>query len=209
MSATYGPEDFAAEFAVSRETMDRLAAYDATLLDWQSRMNLIARSTIEDRWARHYRDSAQLMRHLPQEAKSLLDLGSGAGFPGLVLTALAADQLGAVHLVDSVGKKARFLSAAAEAMELKNVSVSAKRIEALPPSKPDIITARALAALPKLLGLVAPFVGPKTTCLFPKGQHVVDELTEATKSWHMTVEQIPSVTASESVILAIRNLAPR
>jgi len=206
---TYGPQDFAAEYDVSRETMERLAAYDATLVDWSSRHNLIARSTINDRWERHYRDSAQLFALLPNDARTLVDLGSGAGFPGLVLAAMGAARGLKVILVESIGKKAAFLQAAIDAMRLGNARVIPQRIESITVSPPDVVTARALAQLDKLLGYAAEFTNEKTRLIFPKGQDVEAELTEAAKSWHMKVEKRPSVTSPGSTILIIRELRPK
>lgn len=203
------PEEFAEATGVSRETMDRLKAYDAALLDWSSRHNLIARSTIEDRWRRHYLDSAQLFPLIPAGAKSVLDIGSGAGFPGLVLAAMGAERGLKVTLVESIGKKAAFLSSAASAMGLDNVSVIPQRIESITISKPDVITARALARLYKLLAYVHEIAGQNTLCLFLKGQDVEDELTEAAKSWHMKAVRHPSVTSAGATILALSELRPK
>jgi len=206
---TYGPDEFAAEFGVSRETMDRLNAYDAVLLDWASRHNLIARSTIEDRWQRHYRDSAQLYAFIPPMAKRLADLGSGAGFPGLVLAAMGATRGLRVDLVESTGKKAAFLRAAIDAMGLSEIRVIPQRIESITISPPDVVTARALAQLGKLLAYAHEFSNEKTQVIFPKGQDVEAELTAAAKSWHMKVEKRPSVTSPGSTILIIRDFAPK
>ncbi|MCB2112254.1 MAG: 16S rRNA (guanine(527)-N(7))-methyltransferase RsmG [Parvularculaceae bacterium] len=205
---TYGPDEFAKEFGISREVADRFGIYDATLLEWSSRHNLVSRSTIEDRWSRHYRDSAQLYRRIPSDAKTLLDLGSGAGFPGLVLAVMGAERKLEVSLVESIGKKAAFLSAAAEAMALKTVSVIPERIESITIYPPDIVTARALAQLGKLLGYAHEIAGERTTMLFPKGQDVEVELTDAAKYWHMDVVKHPSVTSPGSTILEIRRLRP-
>ncbi|MEQ8179365.1 MAG: 16S rRNA (guanine(527)-N(7))-methyltransferase RsmG [Amphiplicatus sp.] len=203
------PADFAAATAVSRETMARLEAYDAVFLDWASRHNLVARSTLEDRWRRHFLDSAQLFPLIPEEAKTLADLGSGAGFPGLVLAAMGAERGLKVTLIESTGKKAAFLSEAAKAMRLGNVSVIPQRIESTTFSVgPDVITARALAPLAKLLGYAHGLAGKNTLCLFLKGQDVGGELTEAAKSWHMEAERTASVTSADSAIVAIRRLTP-
>ena len=206
---TYGAEEFAAEFSVSRETMDRLKAYDDVLLDWSSRHNLIARSTIRERWERHYRDSAQLYALIPTDAASLIDLGSGAGFPGLVLAAMGVERGLAVSLVESIGKKAAFLSAAVDAMRLSKARVIPQRIESITLSPPDIVTARALAQLDKLLGYAHEFAIEKTTIILPKGQDVEAELTLAAKSWHMEVVKHPSLTSPGSTILVIRHLMPK
>ena len=205
----YGPAAFDAEFNVSRETSASLAAFDACLLDWSTRHNLIARSTIVDRWDRHFRDSAQLYALIPAEAKTLVDLGSGAGFPGLVLAAMGAARGLRVTLVESTGKKAAFLSAASEAMGLSNVRVIPARIESLKIAKPDVITARALASLQKLCGHAFEIGGETSLCLFPKGQDVASELTEAAKYWHMDVEQRTSLTSPDSSILLISKLRPK
>lgn len=205
---TYSPEDFARAYDVSRETFRKLTAFDAALIDWSSRHNLIARSTIEDRWNRHYRDSAQLFALIPEDARTLVDLGSGAGFPGLVLAVMGEERGLQVSLVESVGKKAAFLSAAIAAMRLQNARVIPERIENLTLSAPDVVTARALAQLPKLLRYAHEFAGEKTLLILPKGQDVEAELTEAAKSWHMEVERRPSVTSPGSTILSIRHLRP-
>ena len=200
------PEEFAAAANVSRETMDRLLAMDRVLIDWSSRHNLIARSTIEDRWHRHYLDSAQLEPLIDTGAKSIVDMGSGAGFPGLIVAAMRPDVK--VTLIESTGKKAAFLSAAGEAMDLSNLKVIPARIESVKlPSPPDSITARALARLDKLLGYGAGMQGKNTKYYFLKGQDVEVELTEAAKSWHMEVIRHQSRTSPEATILEIGNLA--
>lgn len=203
---TYGPAQFQTEFNVSHETLARLEAYDRLLLEESAIHNLIARSTVERRWDRHFRDSAQLYALIPRGARSLVDLGSGAGFPGLVLAAFgAADGLQTV-LIESTGKKAAFLSRAASAMRLENVAVLPQRVESTTISPPDVITARAFARLVKLLAYAAEIAGEKTLIIAPKGQDVEDELTEASKCWHMKVERRPSVTSPESRILLISGL---
>ncbi|MDZ7629480.1 MAG: 16S rRNA (guanine(527)-N(7))-methyltransferase RsmG [Parvularculaceae bacterium] len=206
---TITPAGFAAEFNVSRETLARLEAFDACLLDWSARHNLIARSTLEDRWDRHFRDSAQLFALIPPEARSLADLGSGAGFPGLVLAAMGESRGLRVTLVESIGKKAAFLAAAIDAMGLANARVVPARIESLSIAKPDVITARALASLPKLLGYAHKIGDETTLCIFPKGQDVAAELTEAAKSWHMEVERRASRTNPHSAVLLIKRLRPK
>jgi 16S rRNA (guanine527-N7)-methyltransferase len=197
------------EIEFDPEVAQRLAAFDSVLLDWSARHNLIARSTIEDRWARHYRDSAQLFDLIPDDARTLVDLGSGAGFPGLVLAAMGAVRGLQVTLVESTQKKAAFLSAAAAAMGLRTVTVAPERIETLRLAPPDVITARALAPLPKLLAYAHQIAGKNTLCLFLKGQDVGAELTEAAKYWNMTVDQRDSLTSVGSKVLAIRKLAPQ
>lgn len=194
---------FAALTDVSRETLARFERYDATLLDWSTRHNLVARSTLPDRWRRHFLDSAQLASLLPPETKTIVDLGSGAGFPGLVLAALTAERGVKVFLIESTAKKAAFLAAAAEAMGLSNVTIINQRIENTHISPPDVITARALASLETLLELAEPLAGSATRCLFLKGQDVDSELTAATKSWNIEATRHRSQTAEDATILEV------
>lgn len=203
------PEEFAEAAHVSRETLGRLKAYDATLKAWLRRMNLIARASFDDRWRRHYLDSAQLYALIPAQAKTVVDLGSGAGFPGLVLAAMGAERGLHVTLVESTGKKAAFLTAAGDAMALRNLSVIPERIESITISAPDIIVARALARLDKLVAYGHEIAGENTLCLFLKGQDIEGELTEATKYWHMNVVRHASLTSAGSTILAVSNLRPK
>ena len=202
------PEEFAAAADVSRETLDRLLAMDRVLTAWSARHNLIARSTMEDRWRRHYLDSAQIAPLLPDGIRRLADLGSGAGFPGLVLAAMLAEKDVGVVLIESTRKKAAFLTAAGEAMGLSSLKVIPARIESVRlPAPPDVVTARALARLDKLLGYAHGIAGKSTRFFLPKGQDVEAELTEAAKSWHMNVIRHPSLTNPDATILEIGNLA--
>ena len=203
----FGPDAFAAAMPVSRETLARLKAYVGLLEEWNSRHNLVARSTLSDVWRRHVLDSAQLMPLIPREAASLIDLGSGAGFPGLVLACLLRDRPG-FHAVlyESTAKKCRFLEAAAARMQL-DVEVRAARMEDAAMERFDLVTARACAPLDKLLAYAQQFQGPRTVNLFLKGQSVEAELTEAHKSWRMTVLRHPSQTDPSGVILEIRELS--
>ena len=202
----FGPEDFARETDVSRETLARLKAYADLLADWNERHNLVARSTLPDLWHRHFLDSAQLEPLIPPGTRTLADLGSGAGFPGLVLAAMRPEI--AVTLHESTGKKCAFLAAAAERMSLA-VGVENERIESLTPKAFDVVTARALAPLPLLLSYAKPLMGPNSVCLFLKGQNVGSELTEAHKSWNMETSQVPSKTDPSGAILVVRKLVSR
>jgi 16S rRNA (guanine527-N7)-methyltransferase len=202
----FGPEDFARETGVSRETLARLEAYAGLLADWNARHNLVARSTLPDLWRRHFWDSAQLAPLIPQNPRPLADLGSGAGFPGLVLAAMRPDLAVTCH--ESTAKKCAFLQAAAERMALR-VTIENARIEDLPPRPYDVVTARALAPLPLLLSYAAPLTGPNSVCLFLKGQNLGSELTEAHKSWKMETSQVPSQTDPSGAILMVRKLVSR
>jgi 16S rRNA (guanine527-N7)-methyltransferase len=202
----FGPEEFAAATNVSRETLGRLKAYADLLRDWNSRHNLVSQRSLEDLWRRHFWDSAQLAPLVPPEAKSLADLGSGAGFPGLVLAELLRGRV-RVTLFEATSKKCEFLKAAAQRMELP-VFIENRRMEEAAPHRFDVITARACAPLPKLLSYAQYFSGSNSVCLFLKGQNIGAELTEAHKSWRMKARQIPSLTDPSGMILELRELSP-
>ena len=203
---SFGPDEFAAQTGVSRETLARLKAYADLLADWNARHNLVAKSTLPDIWHRHLLDSAQLALLIPPDARTLADLGSGAGFPALVLAAMRPDL--AVSLHEATTKKCAFLQAAADRMGIK-VTVRNARLEDLPPQPFDVVTARALAPLPQLLTYAYPFTAPDSVCLFLKGQNVGSELTEAHKYWNMRVSQVPSQTEPSAAIVTVRDLGPR
>ena len=202
--AIFGPEEFAVATGVSRETLSRLKAYIGLLTDWNARHNLVSKASLEDVWQRHVWDSAQLAPLVPEAAKTLADLGSGAGFPGLVLALLLEHRV-AVTLFEATRKKADFLRTVAERLGLA-VAVRSERIEDVAKKRFDVVTARACAPLPKLLEYAQHFAGPGTVCLFLKGQNVGVELTEAHKSWRMKVRQHPSLTHPFGAILEIREL---
>ena len=208
MRSVLTPEQFAAETGVSRDTLDRLSAYAALLTKWQASINLVGRDTLHDLWRRHMLDSAQLVRYLPAGARVVTDLGSGAGFPGLVL-AIVADLH--VHLVESIGRKTAFLQEAARITRAR-VTIHRDRIESVEPWASDAVTARALAPLSDLLALAAPFLHPATpdvdpVCLFLKGAQAEQELTDARKSWKIAVERFPSLAESAGCVLRIRGVS--
>jgi len=202
----FGPEDFAVQTGVSRETLARLKAYADALTDWNARHNLVSKNSLTDLWRRHFWDSAQLAPLIPAGAKNLADLGSGAGFPGLALAAMRPDL--AVTLFEATAKKCAFLQAAAERMGL-SVAIENARMEDLPPRAFDVVTARAVAPLPKLLEYAHSFMGPNSVCLFLKGQNVGSELTEGHKCWNMKLSQVPSQTDPSGAIVTVRELGPR
>jgi 16S rRNA (guanine527-N7)-methyltransferase len=195
MSVPLGPEGFAAALSVSRETIDRLSIYTELLVKWQARINLVGPATLADVWRRHMLDSAQLVALLPPGP--VLDLGSGAGFPGLVLGIMGA---GPVHLVESDRRKCAFLGEVARQTQAR-VVIHPQRIEALDPFPVAAITARALAPLAKLLDLAAPFLASGVHCLFLKGRNSEHELTEAAKDWMMGVERIASMSDPSGFII--------
>jgi 16S rRNA (guanine527-N7)-methyltransferase len=208
--ATAGRGDDAAAFqretGVSRETLDRLAAYANLLQKWNPAVNLVGRSTLADLWRRHMLDSAQLMALLPpapaDRSRRVVDLGSGAGFPGLVLAVMGA---GEVHLVEADGRKAAFLREAARTTGVE-VTFHVKRAESLSALDADVVTARAFAPLADLLGYAAPLLRPDGVGLFPKGKGVEGELTLARKAWNMTVHRVPSRTDPSATILRVEAL---
>ena len=202
----FGPKDFLAKSNVSQKTLAQLKAYADLLADWNARHNLVAKSTLPDLWHRHLWDSAQLAPLIPETAHTLADLGSGAGFPGLVLAAMRPELKVTLH--EATTKKCAFLQAAAERMGIK-VEIRNARLEDLPPQPFDAVTARALAPLPQLLEYAYRFTGPNTVCLFLKGQNVGPELTEASKYWNMKASQVPSQTDPSAAIVMVRELGPR
>lgn len=183
--------------------MDRLCAYVALLERWNARINLVGRATIGDVWRRHIMDSAQLYSLIPARARILVDLGSGAGLPGLVLAILGVPE---VHLLESDQRKAAFLR---EALRVTGTQAQlhAQRIEAIRAFPADIVTARALAPLAELLDLAQPFIAPSTVCLFLKGRTADDELTRAQEAWKMRAERLPSASDPSGIILRLESLA--
>jgi len=192
---------------VSRETEARLDCFVALLRQWQQRMNLIAPSTELTVWTRHIADSLQLLDLAPG-AKIWVDLGSGGGFPGLVIACALADTPGAqVHLIESNGKKAGFLREAARITGAA-AAIHAERIAEFVKHAPehiDVVTARALAPLNKLLAEASPLLKTGTTALFPKGQDVAAELTAAAKCWKIQPSLVPSRTDPNARIVVVRN----
>jgi 16S rRNA (guanine527-N7)-methyltransferase len=193
---------------VSRETLERLDRFVAELLSWRQRMNLIAPSTVPILWTRHVADSLQLLALAPQ-AKTWADLGSGAGFPGLVLACALAGIPGAtVHLVESTGKKAAFLREAAVVTGVPAI-IHAVRIVDFVNNQTggiEVVTARALAPLPELLSATYPLLKTGTVGLFPKGQDVEAELTAATKCWNIQSSLEPSLTDPRARIVRITGI---
>lgn len=200
----FGPEEFAAVAGVSRETCAHLEAYVGLLREWNAQHNLVSAGSLADVWRRHVWDCAQLARYVPSQARTLVDLGAGAGLPGLILAEMLRDQIH-VTLFEATSKKARFLEAAAGAMAL-DVTIRNLRIEDAPPEKFDVITARAMAPLPKLLSYAQKFVSKTSICLFPKGQNVEVELTQTLKSWKLRVLKHPSLSDPTGTVLEIREL---
>lgn len=203
-------DELAALLDVSRETRTLLAEFDRLFLDWTGRLNLVAKSSIQDRWTRHYLDSAQLLPMIPAEARRIMDLGSGGGFPGLFLALLDRDTHPdrTYFLVESIAKKCAFLREAKEVLGLENVEIVNDRIETRPDLRPaDVVTARALADLDKLLTYARPIATRQTVLIFMKGARAEEELTAASAHWTMDLSRHPSRTHEAATILEIRNFA--
>jgi 16S rRNA (guanine527-N7)-methyltransferase len=196
---------------VPRETADLLDRFVELLLPWTERINLIARSTIPTVWTRHIADSLQLLPLAPN-AQRWIDLGSGAGFPGIVLACALASRKGAlVHLIESNGKKAAFLREAVQQLGLP-AEVQAVRIEDFVKNsklRPDVVTARAVAPLDHLLELAMPLLMKGALGIFPKGQDVEGELTRASKYWNIDAQLVPSQTSPQARIVVVRGLKRR
>ena len=205
----FSSEDFQAATGVSRETLDRLRTYAVLLQKRNRTLNLVSASTIPDLWHRHFFDSAQLAPLAPVGARAWLDIGSGAGFPGLVLAIVGA---GEVHLVERSRKKAAFLREVVEATGATAV-VHALPLEELTrlelaPDGADVVTARAVAPPLRILELARPFEAANATYLLPVGRNAESALTDAREYWKLTAEILSSRTDQESGILRFRKILP-
>lgn len=190
---------------VDSSLQHRLRDFLGLLCRWNRRINLVADAPAETLWERHVIDSLQLVPLLPPEPAPLLDIGSGAGFPGLVLAAATGQE---THLVESDRRKAAFLGEAARVLALSNVWIHAVRIEALPPTGARVVTARALAPLPILLSHAWLHLAQGGVALFPKGRAAEQELTVAAVDWTMRVERFPSWTDPAATILRLGDIRP-
>ena len=198
-------------FPVSRETQNRLDRFVETLLRWQDRLNLIANSTVGEIWTRHVADSLQLLPLAPQ-ARTWVDLGSGGGFPGMVVACALAGEAGTrVHLVESNRKKAAFLREAVRATGAPALvhAIRADKFGESCAEPVDAVTARALAPLKTLCDQAFPFISRGAIGLFPKGQDVDAELTEATKYWNIEATKAPSKTSPDGSIVIVTGLTRR
>lgn len=196
------------ENSVSRETLERLKAYEASLHEWQKKFNLVSNASLEDAWNRHFLDSMQLFNFIPKTARSLCDFGSGAGFPGMVLAIMAKEKTPylKVSLIESIKKKTLYLNEVNKITEANAVIIN-DRIENIPPQSFDVITSRAMASLKDLLNYTKKFFGKNTVCIFPKGKSYAEEIAEAEKFWKFDCKIVPSEMSSEGVILIITNLS--
>ncbi|TCP40285.1 16S rRNA (guanine(527)-N(7))-methyltransferase RsmG [Rhodovulum marinum] len=194
---------------VSRETSDRLSRLKDLIRKWNPAINLVSKGSLDDLENRHVIDSMQVFDHSPKGARRWTDLGSGGGFPGLVVAILAAEHapLLEVDLIESDKRKAAFLQTAARELGLGNISVFAKRIEDVPPRGADVVSARALAPLDTLIGLSYRHLAHDGIALFLKGAQHVRELDHALASWTFDVQKFPSKTDPQAVILKLGGIA--
>lgn len=203
-----GPLEIARTFNVSRESLEKLETYADLLMKWQKQINLVGPKEVPRLWSRHIADALQLIEFIPKHVTCVVDLGSGAGIPGLIIAAALERENFQIHLVESNGKKAAFLRAAIRELELSAV-VHCERIESLYGQEwttdLQMVFARALAPLPKLMELSAPFLNKSGKMLFLKGLDVDSELTETTKYWNIGYEKHPSRTYAGGCILNIKD----
>ena len=193
---------------VSRETRARLAIFEKEFLQWNARTNLVSRSQPGDLLQRHIEDSLQLLSHAPSMG-DWVDIGTGGGFPGAVLAAVFAETGRSLTLVESNAKKAAFLRTVSVAMNVR-ATIRHERVERIVTEidSPDIVSARAVAALGTLFDLLAPWLQTGSLGVFPKGRTANDEIAEARRRWDFDVEAVPSRTADDASILLVRDLRP-
>lgn len=195
---------FVLESDVSRETLERLEVYEGLLKKWNPRINLVAKSTTNDIWNRHIVDSAQILACAPDWTRSWVDLGTGGGLPGIVVAIVAAEVIPNLHVtcIESDTRKATFLRAVLRETGVK-AQVISDRIEVVEPQGADVVSARALAPLSKLLGFAELHRNASGVALFQKGAEHEKEIQEALETWSFQVDKIPSKTNPDAVILRI------
>ena len=193
--------------SVSRETEKALEIYLDKVTRWNPKINLVSRATVFDLRTRHLLDSAQIFSHLPPTDTHWADLGSGGGFPGVVVAILARDPRPDLRmtLVESDRRKATFLRMIAAELRLA-VEVRAARVEDVPPLGAAIVSARALAPLVTLLDMAKRHLSPNGTALFLKGKSYREEIATARQTWHFDIEEVPSVTQDAAALLKIKDI---
>jgi len=205
----FGPDDAIRLTSVSRETLERVRSYLTTLDQWRERINLIGPGEGRHLWRRHVLDSLQLIEQISLDDLSIADLGSGAGFPGLVIACAMAERPGAsVTLVEKSPRKSEFLRAAIAAQGLP-ARVLNIRLEDSPGRKFDLVTARALAPLPKLLGYAHGWLKPSGKALLMKGRDVAAEVAEAREGWTFETSDRASLSSPEGRVLRLSSIVPR
>ena len=202
-------ENFCKTYNVSRETYSKLELYRQSLLEWQQKFNLVSSASLSDAWNRHFADSAQIFDLIPANAKTLLDMGSGAGFPGMVLAIMAEEKTPylKVTLAESIAKKTLYLNHVKE-VTAANVKILNTRVENIK-GRFDVITARAVTGLSDLLKYASLLLSHGGICIFPKGKTAEEEIASAKTKWSFDFVSVPSKTSDEGQILIIRNLVEK
>ena len=196
-------------YNVSRETFQKLKTYEASLSEWQNKFNLVSKKSLENAWQRHFLDSLQLIKYIPDDSRTLYDFGSGAGFPGMVI-AIAENEKNPnlkISLIESVTKKTLYLNAVKSLCQV-NAEIINNRIENLKLPKADVITSRAMCNLSDLLQYAHKLSNKKTLMIFPKGKSYKEELATANKKWKFNLIIEKNEVSEEGVILLITNLSP-
>lgn len=197
--------EFCDRFFVSRETFEKLECYQALLLKWQRRINLISPNTVADIWQRHILDSCQLYPLIKDKAGRVVDLGSGAGLPGIILAILGCSD---IHLVESDTRKCQFLKESSREIGL-DILIHNDRIEKTSLGNVAYITARALKSLDQLLNWSRHLLTPSTICLFPKGKNYAKELEDVQRLWQFKYEIMPSTIDESGIVLIVKQIQPR
>lgn len=204
-------KNFCDTYNVSRETYSKLELYCQTLIEWQNKINLVSNNSLQDVWNRHFADSAQLFKLIPDDAKNLLDIGSGAGFPGMVLAIISNEKTPYLKttLVESIKKKTLYLNYVKESIGVKNIEIINDRAESIKNQKYDVITSRAVTALANLLAYAEKLLKKNGICIFPKGANYQKEIDDAKKIWNFSLDVVQSSTSEEGKILIISNLTKK
>ena len=200
-------ENLQEKLIVSRETLSELQLYQSMLVDWQNKVNLVSKNSLSCAWERHFLDSAQLYKYIPVTAGKIIDFGSGAGFPALVLAIMSKKRTPYLNFVavESITKKTVFLKEVCSRLQLK-VRIENQRIESLPTEKFDVITSRAMCSLDKLLGYSLRFCQQNTICIFPKGKTFEEEILEAKKNYRFNCQIEQNLLSDEGKILIITDI---
>jgi len=193
---------------VSRETMDRLETYADLLEKWNPTINLVSKTTLSEKWQRHFLDSAQIWPQIPKNARDLIDIGSGAGFAGLVLAIIAKEKSPDLSftLVESDARKCAFMRNTARAVDL-DINIQTKRIETVEKMHADVLTARALATVSQLLGYGENILGSNGICLFLKGEACASEVEQARESWDFDASETNSLTHPSGKVLKLTGIS--
>ena len=193
---------------VSRETIDKLKCFESLVRKWTPRINLIAKSTVEHIWDRHIADCVQLFQYAPSKPKHWLDIGSGGGFPGIVMAIMSQNQgdMAKFTFVESDQRKATFLRTAARELEL-TVDVRSERVEEVAGMNADVITARALKSLDELLPFLHRHISKDGVAILPKGQGYAKEIAAVAKHWRFDLKEYPSTTEPAARVLVLKDIS--